>query len=157
MLRANSLEKTLMLGKIEGKRRRWQRMRWLDGITNSVDMKLRELWKIAKDRKAWHAAAHGVVKSRTWLSDWTTTRASWFRTSLVAQWLRHCASSAGKWKHFPDHFLDHWLGWSRIPHAWPKIRKIYKYVLKIWLAHHSAEEIMVYSRDCQMFLYRARS
>ena len=95
MPRANSLEKTLMLGKTEGKRRRRERMRWLDGITDPVDMKLRELWEIVKDREAWHAAAHGVVKSQMWLSDWTTTRANWFRTSLVAQWLRHCASTAG--------------------------------------------------------------
>ena len=75
MRRANSLEKTLMLGKIEGKRRReWQRMRWLDIITNSVDMNLSKLQEIVKDRGTWHTAVHGVAKSWTWLSDCTTAK-----------------------------------------------------------------------------------
>jgi len=75
MWRADSLEKTLMLGKIEGRRRRgWQRMRWLDSITDSVEVNLSKLWKIGEERGAWPAAVHGVTKSGTWLSDWTATR-----------------------------------------------------------------------------------
>ena len=83
--RTDSLEKTLILGKIEGKRRRgWQRMRWLYGIMDSINMNLSKLWERVKDQETWRAAVHGDAKSWTWLSDWMVTTA--YKSDLSMQW-----------------------------------------------------------------------
>ena len=89
MWRTDSLEKTLILGKIEGGRMGWQKMRWLDGITDLMDMSLSELWEIVKDRKVWWAVFHGVTKNQTWLSNWTTTNSSSWKIEFIwkSSWL----------------------------------------------------------------------
>ena len=94
MWRADSLEKTLMLGKIKGRRRGRQRMRWLDGITNSLNMSLSKLRETVKDRGAWSATVHEIPKSQTWLSDWTATN-----NNVIIWFCYNCDSTDSQTKH----------------------------------------------------------
>ena len=104
MWRTDSLEKTVMLSRIEGRSRRvWQRMSWLDGITDTTDMSLSKLWELVKNREDRHAAVHGVIKSRTWLSNWTELNV----ISIRHIWM---------WKsnHIESWVLKNWCFWTMV-------------------------------------------
>ena len=149
MQRVDSLEKTLMLGGIEGRRRRGrQRMRWLDGITDLMDVSLSELWELVMDGEAWHAAIHGVAKIRTRLSDWTELNWTGLQsTRLLCPW-----NSPGKNTGVGCILFSRGSSW---PRDWTCISWIDRWILYHW-ATWEAHSLRYWSLNCNLPLNAVR-
>ena len=125
MWRADSSEKTMMLGKTEGRRRRGgQRMRWLDGITDSMDMSLSKFRELVMDREAWHAAVHGVAKSQTRLSNWTELTSQLEKAVLGLIPVQICYLSCSPWTHSPFNCDHQFIIYSFKFYAWSQEDKV---------------------------------
>ena len=159
MRRADSFEKILMLGKIEGGRRRgWQRMRWLDGIMNSIYMSMSMLWELVKDRESWRAAVHEVTKNRTQLSDWTTVTYDllyvqaislvWAKNLLpiecLIEWL-HCSTSVEPNQEFSS--LNQLDNIYCIPLIWSSYNTVFPFTEKLPEAKHRVSSV-IYVISC---------